>query len=186
MYWFWKNFFNIDEIEEIDNYIEKNYESVESVNNGAVDLNGNHKKNISTKIISLEKINHFKKVQSIVNAAYTANNRNYGYILYPPNLTDTFLHNTYSSENLGNYDWHIDESRSYVYDIKFTLLINISTEKYEGGDFFIFENNEKQVSEFSNPGDVIMFKSYLNHKVSPVTKGVRKSLAFFIEGPKFR
>ena len=38
---------------------------------------------------------------------------------------------------------------------------------------------------FINPGSAILFKSYLHHKVTPVTKGERKSLTYFMEGPAF-
>lgn len=186
MYWYWKKFFDNNDILQIDSFIEKNYDLIEDKNNGATDLKGNIKKNIVCKNIVLGKLIKFHKIKAILDCAYAANNRNYGYILYPYNEQDFFLHNTYSSKNLGKYDWHIDESRSAVYDLKFTLLINFSTQKYEGGQFHLFENDEKVVEEFSNPGDVLMFKSHINHKVSPVTKGVRKSLTYFIEGPKFR
>lgn len=35
-------------------------------------------------------------------------------------------------------------------------------------------------------GTVIIFPSYILHRVTPVTKGVRKSLAVWISGPRFK
>jgi PKHD-type hydroxylase len=35
-------------------------------------------------------------------------------------------------------------------------------------------------------GTVIMFPSYLLHRVTPVTKGVRKSLVLWVGGTTFR
>ena len=44
-------------------------------------------------------------------------------------------YNIYTSKNKGNFDWHLDSlSHDKCSDIKFTVLINTSTKKYEGGD----------------------------------------------------
>jgi PKHD-type hydroxylase len=59
-------------------------------------------------------------------------------------------------------------------------------EQYEGGQFQLFNTNEYEVKELNIPGNVVMFKSYINHRVLPVTKGQRRTLAIFLKGPKFR
>ena len=41
-------------------------------------------------------------------------------------------------------------------------------------------------TNFRTPGTVIAFKSYLPHEVTPVTKGERITLTYFIRGPKSR
>ena len=69
---------------------------------------------------------------------------------------------------------------------KFAILINISDSSYRGGDFKVFNNNEYKVHELNTPGNMIMFKSFLNHKVEKVTAGERKTLSFFIKGPSFK
>jgi len=40
--------------------------------------------------------------------------------------------------------------------------------------------------EAKKMGSVIAFPSYINHKVSPVTKGLRKSLVAWVSGPRWR
>ena len=65
------------------------------------------------------------------------------------------------------------------------VLINLSDKKYNGGDFLYFQQQEHNIVEFKNPGAVLMFKSYLNHKVTPVTSGTRKTLTIFINGPRY-
>jgi len=35
-------------------------------------------------------------------------------------------------------------------------------------------------------GSVLIFPSYINHKVSPVTKGIRRSLVAWFSGPRWR
>jgi len=35
-------------------------------------------------------------------------------------------------------------------------------------------------------GDIIVFPSFMVHRVKPVTKGTRKSIVIWVLGPKFR
>ena len=72
------------------------------------------------------------------------------------------------------------------YDIKLTLLMNISQKPYEGGEFRYFHYEETTAKQFIKPGNVILIKSDIHHKVTPVTKGERTTLTHFISGPKFR
>ena len=64
--------------------------------------------------------------------------------------------------------------------------MNLSTEEYEGGEFETYIYEKKRIDEFSQPGSVYMFPSKFHHRVLPVTSGTRKSLTFFITGPRFR
>ena len=54
-----------------------------------------------------------------------------------------------------------------------------------GGKFCIF-NGEEHVVEAFKPGTLLLFKSYINHKVTPVLSGVRKTLTLLATGPKLR
>ena len=58
------------------------------------------------------------------------------------------------------------------------VLINLS----EGGDLIV----NKEDTTFRMPGTIIAFKSHLPHEVTPVTKGERITLTYFINGPKFQ
>ena len=95
--------------------------------------------------------------------------------------------NEYSSQHKGEYGWHCDGSNSPNYDIKFTMLINASLEPYQGGKFFIFGNGgEQEVKELEQPGNVVILKSNIPHRVTPVTKGKRHSITLFYSGPRFQ
>ena len=84
------------------------------------------------------------------------------------------------------YTWHIDATmHSPVRDIKLTCLLNCSTEKYDGGDLYIFRDGEKKVENF-NPGCAVIFPSFMHHKVEKITSGSRATLAIWMDGPKFR
>ena len=60
----------------------------------------------------------------------------------------------YNSYTVGTeYSWHVDaESKSPIRDIKLTCLLNLSEEKFDGGDLYLFKGEEVKCSEFKNPG----------------------------------
>ena len=96
-------------------------------------------------------------------------------------------YNTYSSEKQGQYDWHHDGCLNEPYDIKLTVIANVSTEPYVGGEFQLFVNNgPKTLQQLDIPGSVLVFPSFIRHRVTPVTEGTRKTISFWIRGPNFR
>ena len=72
-----------------------------------------------------------------------------------------------------------------MYDVKLTLLINLSLKKYEGGKFEYLNNKWIEVKELEKPGNVVILKSYFHHRVTPVTSGERRTLTHFMVGPRF-
>ena len=90
------------------------------------------------------------------------------------------------------YDWHIDTNWANpdsVYHRKISVVIQLSNPwEYVGGDFEI-ESEEWQTdnSDFvKEKGTYIVFPSFLRHRVTPVTKGTRKSLIAWVDGLHFR
>jgi len=182
-YFYWKDFFTQEDLQHINIVCqtEKNntYKDVPAYSN-----NNNKKlKNVSN-VDSLEwsKIKH--KFKKLINEIKITNMENYGYHIYDMLNSDTVLFNTYNKNDY--YDWHKDGSNNSYYDLKFTVLINNSLDKYEGGDFQIFSfGGENTINEFNTPGSVLMFKSDIPHRVLPVENGIRNSIALFIKGNKF-
>ena len=182
-HWTWLNVISPEESKDLVNFINSNYNEIEDKSLGATTEEGVSKKNLNCKQISYYKIKD--KLNFILDRAYAINNHNFGFSLYPKNDYDVLNLNTYNENVKASYDWHVDESSDFVSDIKLTVLINLSTQNYEGGKFSLFHTNEFTLPEFDKPGTMIMFKSHMNHKVSPVTKGERISLAAFLRGPRF-
>ena len=73
-----------------------------------------------------------------------------------------------------------------VRKLSMTVLLN---EDYEGGafEFATYSKEECGIStpEFSKAGSVIVFPSGMEHRVAPVTKGIRYSLVTWFLGPPF-
>jgi PKHD-type hydroxylase len=75
-----------------------------------------------------------------------------------------------------------ENANEKIYTSKLTCLLNISENNYEGGNFIIFDGKENIITEFNNPGSLLIFPSFMYHAVKPVTKGIRKSLAIWTTG----
>jgi predicted 2-oxoglutarate/Fe(II)-dependent dioxygenase YbiX len=181
-YWYVNNFYNKKEINQITKFIENNFDYKNDPETSAKDLKGKSKKNANTLVIGYNKMKHLTK--DLESEICSINQNNFGYILYPFNNSTEALFNIYDSKQKANYGWHIDSSESDLRDFKLTALLNLSS-SHEGGKLHFFEGNEYIAEEFK-PGTLLLFKSHINHKVTPITKGVRKTLTLFCVGPKFR
>ncbi len=87
----------------------------------------------------------------------------------------------------GFYDWHMDcdvnmSHEPPVRKISMTLLLNDPSE-FEGGHLEIMAPGK--FAELKQ-GHAICFASFLNHRVQPVTRGVRQSLVVWFGGKPFR
>ena len=148
--------------------------------------------NVCEVQISTVKTIHYGTVEPLISRlvkqAFQTANLDFGYITFGPHSGEHLLYNTYQSKDKDYYDWHFDNSKSPTYDLKLTLIVNLSTEPYEGGEFQTWPSDyiNRNSNKFNNPGTAIMFKSHILHRVTPVTSGTRKSLTMFINGPKFR
>jgi len=86
----------------------------------------------------------------------------------------------------GFYNWHSDNSIDMdreppVRKLSMTLLLNDPSE-FEGGNL---EIAGKKMS-YMKQGHAAIFASFLQHRVTPVTKGVRKSLVAWFNGEPFK
>jgi PKHD-type hydroxylase len=99
----------------------------------------------------------------------------------------------YASEK-GHYDWHQDIGPGKLPSKrKVSITIQLSEgEEYEGGELQLCtgSNGSGQLDNFNTcprgKGVAVLFPSYMMHRVSPVTKGVRKSLVLWVGGGHYR
>ena len=74
----------------------------------------------------------------------------------------------------------------HVRKLSMTVLLNKS---FEGGDFEFtsYSKEECTITPVEmNQGDIIVFPSWMEHRVAPVTKGIRYSLVTWFVGPPFK
>lgn len=94
----------------------------------------------------------------------------------------------YHGANNGNFAWHQDVNwtNPAQTDRKLSFIAQLSDPAdYEGGDFE-FSTYPTPGADFKKRGSVLVFPSFFQHRITPVTSGVRHSLVSWIEGPKFR
>ena len=102
-----------------------------------------------------------------------------------------------------HYDWHIDAfkdprirtqheyhpNKPYNRKVSVTIWLN-DPEEYEGGEFDLETGGPNAEVRYDTmkyeKGTIVVFPSYMWHRVRPVTSGVRKSLVLWIQGPPFK
>jgi len=107
----------------------------------------------------------------------------------------------YYGEQKGQYDWHVDIGLNTHCFRKISVTLQLSNpSEYEGGYLQLnsFGNIDPQHLENTpgNPqyiktikkqkGTITIFPSFTPHRVSPVTKGTRKSLVIWVGGCAFK
>ena len=117
--------------------------------------------------------------EAIINTIGSVNKETYDFDLGKGEIQLNLLR--YDSG--GHYGTHIDiaqKGENARRKISFTMLLNDS---YEGGrlTFNLIPEISQRNSEI---GDMIIFPSYLEHRVEPITSGVRWSLVGWISGDK--
>jgi PKHD-type hydroxylase len=99
---------------------------------------------------------------------------------------DNIQYTEYNSEVKGHYDWHLDISGDSNVLRKLSIIIQLSSpDEYEGGDLEIHIGSTP-LKVPKQKGSIIVFPSFLLHRVTPVTKGIRKSLVWWVGGSQFR
>ncbi|MEI6282750.1 MAG: 2OG-Fe(II) oxygenase [Alphaproteobacteria bacterium] len=93
---------------------------------------------------------------------------------------------TYRAAANGHYDWHVDIGPGQLSNRKISIVVPLTDpSEYDGGEFQVFHDSEP--ATIAMPlGRIVAFPSYLPHRVTPVTRGVRRTMALWVSGPPFR
>lgn len=94
----------------------------------------------------------------------------------------------YKEESKQRYDWHTDSGPGVKINSirKLSCVLFLSDlDEFEGGTFEYKIGKDECVVE-QKRGRVIVFPSYTLHRVTPVTKGVRRSIVTWVSGPLFK
>ena len=94
----------------------------------------------------------------------------------------------YHEKNRGEYKRHHDVFWLNETDRhrKLSVVLQLTDPKtYEGGELVLNTQGQAPTTHFGQ-GTVIWFPSFLEHWVTPVTKGVRHSVVCWFEGPDWR
>ena len=101
----------------------------------------------------------------------------------PIDMVERIAYNVY--EEGGYLDWHIDLASSPPFSTRklaVTIQLSASDDYREG---FLEFNIDKVYRMPRTAGSLIIYPVYLSHRVTPITKGTRKSLTFWVGGTSF-
>ena len=101
-------------------------------------------------------------------------------------LNDSIQYTVYDGTEKGFYDWHLDIGPDELALRKVSLVVQLSNPgDYEGGELQL-QRGKYVDTPTKTKGSVILFPSYLLHRVTPVTSGTRKSLVLWAGGKSLR
>ncbi|KYG79222.1 2OG-Fe(II) oxygenase [Roseivirga seohaensis] len=84
------------------------------------------------------------------------------------------------------FNWHLDFGVGPISNRKLSISVQLSDpSEYEGGELQ-FMINDDIINAPKEKGTVIIFPSFIMHRVTPITKGTRQSIVAWIAGPPYR
>ncbi len=85
-----------------------------------------------------------------------------------------------------HYDWHVDSGPGNIAPRKLSMVLQLSDpSEYDGGDLELMYGNAPFVTK-KERGLVYAFPGYMLHRVTPVTRGTRRTIVVWVAGPRFR
>ena len=102
----------------------------------------------------------------------------------------TFQYALYGGPEGGHFDWHKDYGRDPSdpgqEPRKLTISLQLSNgESYDGCDLEARSAHPLDVAPRER-GTLVAIRSNVLHRVTPITRGVRKSLVAWAKGPEYR
>jgi len=115
------------------------------------------------------------------------NSLNRDYYRFDLRAIECMQFTTYNGDEKGHYGWHTDSgfglSTNNTRKLSFVMFMSNPSE-YEGGQFQILIDNDP-INVEQIKGRIVVFPSHTLHRVTPVTKGIRKSIVTWSTGPLF-
>ena len=100
-------------------------------------------------------------------------------------MREQIQYTEYYGTQEGGYDWHMDCGNGIQSQRKVSVTVQLShPDEYEGGDLE-FNLGYNPVAP-RKQGAVVVFPSFYLHRVTPVTKGTRKSFVLWVGGEPYR
>lgn len=183
---FWENFLTDDEIDKIlaePEWLIANEGQIMSVD----DQKCTDKNIRKTKISWLDRKQNNAEIWHKISWAISDVNRQY----FQFELTgcyEPFQLGCYTSDDNDHYDWHCDmapDFRGVPRKLSMSLMLS-DPDDFEGGELEVMTTSNKIQSLELKRGRAWFFPSWTLHRVTPVTKGIRRSLVCWVGGPPFK
>ncbi len=194
-YVYWDDMFNEEEIKKVIDYCE----TLEKMDGTTVGKNGEQVTSNEARVSTVAWANPKEENQWIFDRfLWVADRLNERFYEFNLNGFESFQYTVYNAnkKNPGKYDYHMDTIMGLDKPIEMMetrklsmSLILSDPSEYEGGDFYIqtgSPDKDKLLKMEQLKGRCLAFPSFMIHGVAPVTKGTRRSIVVWIDGPKFK
>jgi len=179
---YWEGFLTDEEINYLANV--NNWSNIAPAQIGSGVTNQNIR---STKISWLELSNENKDIwNKLAKVVAEVNSRYFHFDL--TGFYEPIQLGIYTAEDKGHYDWHVDmfvNNKNAPRKLSMVLMLSDPSE-FEGGELLLKSDSDEYRSLSLAKGRAWFFPSYMLHKVTPVTKGTRKTLVLWVGGPQFK
>ena len=183
-YWYVKDMFQEDEIDKIHSLASKSKTS-----EAGMGMNSNIDRTLrSTEVRWLPQRDGLKWVYDRIGTHAEKGNK----ALWNFDLThmrEDIQYSTYHSETKDHYTWHSDINGSGVMTQRKVSCVVFLDEQgidYEGGDLLANTKGVPWTIPVQKKGTGVFFPSFWLHKVTPVTKGTRRTLVIWMGGEPFK
>jgi len=179
-YYYFNEGFTKSELEMIENSIQ-NIPFVE-----ATTAIGNLKEIRSSRIKWIPQSSEwFWLYERLGNFAIHANNELWNFNLY--SMPEQIQYTEYLASEDGHYGWHQDIGPDILSLRKISITVQLSEDQeYEGGELEFNKGGVGGIMAPRGAGTVVVFPSYLMHRVNKITKGTRKSFVLWLGGEHYK
>jgi PKHD-type hydroxylase len=127
--------------------------------------------------------------EKLSNLIVEANNSLWNFNLH--HIPEYIQYTEYHSNEKGHYTWHQDIGPGMLSKRKISITVQLShPDEYEGGDLQLWQGGNYDENNFVNAykgeGSVFIFPSYMMHRVTPITKGTRRSFVLWVGGSHYK
>jgi PKHD-type hydroxylase len=182
-YWFKQGFSEV----ELKN-IYSGVESIPFINAGTGEESVQDKKVRSSKIKWIPQNDEWEWLYAkLMGMIVEANNTIWKFDLY--SVLDSIQYTEYHAEEEGHYDWHQDIGPGWLSKRKISVTVQLADpSEYEGGELEYWKGGPLDYADEAPKGKgvVFIFPSFMMHRVTPVTKGIRRSFVLWVGGEPFK
>lgn len=182
---FWKNAFNTQEIDLLQNLAKNSNVRALVGGGGASGLDNPYvrRSNINWLECNTETKWIYERLSNVVSSL-NAQFFNFDLTGFGEHIQLT----NYNSSEKGMYDWHVDGgSNPSTPCRKLSLVMQLSDPvEYEGGILELKTSNNEPIKLSKERGLITCFASFTLHRVTEVLQGSRQSLVAWISGPPFK
>lgn len=181
----WKDGFTLDEIKKIIQLGQQRQPNKAVIGGFGADQNYSHVRKSLTSWIESGSDSDWL-YQRLGNIVRNLNGQHFRFDLW--GFGEHLQYTEYHGEDEGHYTWHIDSGATSMNygPRKLSLVLQLSDpSEYEGGNLQVQLGAEPQTIS-KDLGLTCVFPSFVLHRVTPVTSGIRRTLVAWLTGPALR